>query len=37
MEYHLQYMPPEELDKVYPKMEQDFPPNELKRSPICVR
>ena len=33
MEYHLQYMPPEELERVYPKMEQDFPPNELKRQP----
>ena len=33
MEYHLQYMPPEELERVYPKMEQDFPANELKRQP----
>ena len=31
MEYHLEYMPPEELDLVYPAMERDFPADERKK------
>ncbi len=31
MEYHLEYMPPEELDLIYPAMERDFPADERKK------
>ena len=31
MEYHLQYMPPEELEQVYPAMVRDFPADERKK------
>lgn len=31
MEYHLKYMPPEDLDQIYAKMEQDFPRDERKK------
>lgn len=33
MEYHLKYMPPEELERVYPLLERDFAPEERKRQP----
>ncbi len=30
MEYHLRYLPPEELGRIYPKLQRDFPPEERK-------
>ncbi len=31
MEYHLEYMPPEDLERVYPLLERDFPADERKK------
>ena len=31
MEYHLQYIPPEDIDRVYPLLERDFPRDERKK------
>lgn len=33
MEYHLEYMPPEDLEQVYPRLSQDFPADERKKQP----
>ena len=31
MEYHLEYMPPEDLEQIYPKICRDFPPDDCKK------
>lgn len=33
MEYHLEYMPPEDLDQVYPQILRDFPQDQCKKLP----